>query len=470
MNEHAKPPMSGAPLEELPHNIQAEQGLLGAILISQDNAAYHALSAVVSAEHFYDPLHAAIFEAIEVTIRQGRTATPVTLQNQFEGFPPLNSSLTVPQYLARLATAAASTHEVKSYAQTVYDLFARRRILEIADHMKASALSAPIDFPPLQQIDEAEALLDALRLRERNEREIVHIAEAMDEAVNQANAAHVSGQGLAGLSTGFKALDDALGGLAPSDLIILGGRPSMGKTALATTIAANVAKSGAGVMFFSLEMSGAQLGQRLLAAETGIAASAQRRGDFGGEPGMHRLLATVKQYGSYPLFVDDTGGMTMPQLAVRARRIARSKGIGLVVLDYLQLMNGSQYRNTNRVQELTEITTGLKALAKELNVPVVVLSQLNRNLEAREDKRPQLSDLRESGSIEQDADVVLFCYRAQYYLERTTPKEGKIAEWEAELSEAAGKAEVIIAKHRHARAATVELGFDGPRTLFTDRV
>ena len=467
MNEHIRPPAPEAPFREAPHNIDAEQGLLGAILL--DNRAMDRLG-FLSAEHFYDPLHAELFEAISVSIRRGRAASPVTLKTQFEGREPIEGSVTVPQYLGRLAANATTLINAPDYGRTIYDLYVRRQLIDVAKDMLISAYDAPIDFSPVEQIDEAEARLDALRLRERNERETVQIAKAMAEAVDQANAAHISGQGLAGLSTGLAALDAKLGGLAPSDLLIIGGRPSMGKTGLATTIAANVARAGVGVGFFSLEMSASQLGQRLLAAETGISASAQRRGEFGSEAGMRKLLAGVSQYQEVPLYVDDSGGMTMPQLAVKARRLCRAHRIGLLVVDYLQLMNGSQYRNTNRVQELTEITTGLKALAKELNVPLIALSQLSRNLESREDKRPQLSDLRESGSIEQDADVVMFCYREEYYVERQKPaKPDELAAWSQRLAACAGKAEVIIGKHRHGPTGTVELGFDGPRTLFTDR-
>lgn len=460
MNEHIRPP---AAYEEPPHNVEVEQGLLGALLL--DNRAVDRIG-FLSPEHFNEPVHAEIFEAITAAARRGRTANPVTLKTQFEG-REVDDHMTVPQYLGTLAANATTTTHTADYARTIYDLFVRRQLIEIAEQMRTAAFGAAIDAAPVLQIDEAQARLDALRLRERNERETVHVAAAMAEAVDLANKARSSGQGLAGLSTGLPSLDAKLGGLAPSDLIILGGRPSMGKTGLATTVAANVARSGTGVGFFSMEMSASQLGARILAGDIGISSSAQRRGDFD-EDGMRKLMQGVQQYGEVPLYIDDTGGMTMPQLAVKARRLCRARRLGLIVVDYLQLMNGSQYRNSNRVQELTEITTGLKALAKELDVPVIALSQLSRGLEQREEKRPQLSDLRESGSIEQDADVVMFCYREEYYLERQTPKADKIAEWQSQMEAAAGKAEVIIAKHRHGPTGTVELGFDGPRTLFTD--
>lgn len=471
MNEHIKP-TSGAPYsQELPHNIEAEQGLLGAILVSDRNGAFHAVSAIVSAEHFFDPLHGAIFEAIEATIRGGRTATSVTLKSQFEDYPPIVDGLTVQQYLGRLAASATTVSNAKDYARTVYDYFTRRRIIGIAADMMTSAFSAPVDFPPLEQIDQAEAQLDALRLKERNEREAVIVADAMDEAIDLANRSHMSGAGLAGLSTGIAGLDAKTGGLAPSDMIILGGRPAMGKTALATTIAANVAKSGQSVGFFSLEMSRSQVAARILAGETAISSDSQRRGAFD-EDGMRRLLSARDTFraGRVQLFIDDTGALTLPQLATKARRLMRAKRLGLIVVDYLQLMGTSRRgNNSNRVQELTEITTGLKSLAKELNVPVLALSQLSRKVEEREDKRPQLADLRESGSIEQDADIVMFCYREEYYLSQETPTPEKASEWRASMARAAGIAEVIIAKHRHGPTGTVELGFDGPRTLFTDR-
>ncbi len=471
MNEHIKPPGGTPYAQELPHNIEAEQGLLGAILVSDRNGAFHAVSGIVSAEHFFDPLHGAVFDAIEATIRGGRTATAVTLKSQFDDYPPIVDGLTVAQYLGRLAASATTTANAKDYARTVYDYFTRRRIIEIAEAMRASAYSAPVDFPPLEQIDEAEAQLDALRLKERNEREAMIVADAMDEAIELANRSHMSGAGLAGLSTGIASLDAKTGGLAPSDMIILGGRPGMGKTALATTIAANVARSGQSVGFFSLEMSRSQVAARILASETAISSDAQRRGDFN-EDGMRRLMSTRDTFrsGQVQLFIDDTGGLTLPQLATKARRLMRAKRLGLIVVDYLQLMGATRRgNNSNRVQDLTEITTGLKTLAKELNVPVIALSQLNRDVERRTDKRPQLADLRESGSIEQDADVVMFCYREEYYLAQQVPGPEDVATWNANMARAAGVAEVIIAKHRHGPTGTVELGFDGPRTLFTDR-
>jgi replicative DNA helicase len=473
MNEHIRPP---AAYEELPHNIDAEQGLLGAILVSERNSAFHAVSALVSAEHFYDELHGAIFTAIEATIRSGRTATPVTLKAQFEDYPPIeNGRLTVPQYLGSLAVSATTVANAKDYARTVYDYFTRRRIISIAAEMITSAYSAPVDFPPLQQIDQAEMQLDALRLKERNEREAIVVADAMDEAIDLANLSRMSGAGLAGLSTGIVGLDAKTGGLAPSDMIILGGRPGMGKTALATTIAANVAKSGQSVGFFSLEMSRAQVAARILAGETGISSDTQRRGTFS-EAEMRSLMTTRDTFrsGRVQLHIDDTGGLTLPQLATKARRLVRAKALGLIVVDYLQLMGATRRGNgSNRVQELTDITTGLKSLAKELNVPVLALSQLSRKVEERDDKRPQLSDLRESGSIEQDADVVMFCYRDEYYAEQEKPqadaKQVDIDAWEQRMDRSAGMAEVIIAKHRHGPVGSVELAFDGPRTLFTDR-
>lgn len=470
MTEPIRLPNAGhAPYRELPHNIEAEQALLGAILL--DNRTLDRVP-FLTAEHFHDGLHGQIFETAAAAVRKGRTASPVTLKTFFEGHDPIETDagpLTVPQYLGRLAANAVSIINARDYGRAIYDLHVRRQVIALAADMAASAYDAPIDFPPDQQIDDAQVRLDALRLRERNERETIQIADAMAEAVDEANRAHMSGVGLAGLSTGLRSLDASLGGLAPSDLLIIGGRPSMGKTALVTTIAANVARAGTGVGFFSLEMSASQLGQRILAAETGIPASAQRRGDFGADDGMRKLMAGVKQYQDVPLFVDESGGMTLAQFAVKARRLARARRLGLLIIDYLQLMGGSQFRNSNRTQELTEITTGLKALAKELNVPVLALSQLSRKSEERDNKRPQLADLRESGSIEQDADVVLFCYREEYYLERKTPKPDEMAQWNADLARAAGMAEVIIAKHRHGPTCTVELGFDGPRTLFTDR-
>lgn len=457
---------------EPPHNIQAEQGLLGAILL--DNRVVDRLG-FLEPEHFHHPLHGEIFEAISAGIRKGQRVTPVTLQTQFEGREALNEKgLTVPQYLGTLAASATTMINAPDYARAIHRLYMRREIIAACSAMIAEAYDVPVDLDPVVIINDGETHLDALRLRERHEREFTTGAAGIAQSNEHANRAYSSGQSLAGLSTGIRSLDAKMFGLEAGHLFIIGGRPSMGKTALALSIAVNVARAGVGVAFFSLEMSAKDIGFRLIAIETGISIEEQRSGNFGGEAGMRRMMEKQSQYLDRPLYIDETGGQTITQLAGKARRLCRTKSIGLLVVDYIQIMNGSLQRyGTNRTQEITEITTGLKALAKELNVPVIALSQLNRNVEQREIKRPTMADLRESGSIEQDADVVMLCHREEYYLMQSKPgtdaTPAKIDEWEGKLDACAGRADVILAKNRQGSSGTVELAFDGPRTLFTDR-
>lgn len=466
-----------APAREAPHNIEAEQGLLGAILLN--NAALDKVSNFLEPTHFFDPLHGQIYEVARRVIQGGRLASPVTLKTFFSESEPIRphdggAPMPVDAYLGTLAVNGTSLSSVRDYGQTVYDLHVRRRMAEIADSMLSLAHEAPIDAKPSELIAEAEAQLDGLRIRGRNERELSTIYQAMCRSIEQTNAAYIEGGGIAGLSTGLPSLDAKLGGLAPSDLIVLGARPGMGKSALAATIGLNVAKSGAGAAFFSLEMSSEQIGTRALASATGISADRQRRGQIEGDGDMKALLAAAAQYRDVPFYIDESGGVSLAQLIVNVRRHCRTRRIGLIIVDYLQIMNGSDTRQyQNRVQELTQITTKLKALAKELNLPVLLLSQLNRKLEDRDEKRPGLADLRESGSIEQDADIVLFIHREEYWHAKDKPgpdaEQAAIDKWQREMDACAGKAEVIIAKHRHGPTGTVELGFDGPRTLFTDR-
>lgn len=453
---------------QAPHNIQAEQALLGAILVN--NAALDRIVDIVVPADFYDPLHAEIFSVAAAMITSGKSTTPVTLRTFFENAEPINEHLTVPQYLGRLATAATTVINAPDYARTVHDLATRRRLILIGEDMVCAAYDAAVDHPPELMIEEAERELCAVA--ERGSDHASHtstFAEALIKAVDLVDAAYKSGTGLQGIATGLVDLDRRLGGLAPGKLYILAGRPAMGKSALATTIAYNVAKSGAArVDFDSLEMGDEEIAMRIAAMETGVSASKYSRG-LVDEMQFGRLVATVERIKGTPLFFDTRGGVSIQQLMARARRRHRQHKTGLIVIDYLQLMRSSSRKGgENRVQELTEITSGLKALAKELQVPILALSQLSRAVETREDKRPMLSDLRESGSIEQDADVVMFVYREEYYIERKKPSEGDVAflDWQKEMLRAQGKAEVIIGKNRGGRVGTVDLAFVAELTMF----
>jgi replicative DNA helicase len=454
------------PSRELPHDIAAEQAVLGAILVN--NNALDRVSGILDATAFNEPLHAEIFDVISRLISTGKTATPVTMRAHFEQHPPITDQMTAVQYLGILA-AKSPMFGIKDHAEAVYKTAVRRELIAIAYDMANAAYDGSIDASPVEQIAQAETRLYELTKTAPNERAETSLANAMDRAVAAANDARQRGGALAGLSTGLEPLDRRLGGLASTALIILAGRPGIGKTALATNVAYAVASTGVPVGFFSMEMSDVELAQRILSEQTGLTAGAMRSGRLS-EDDFRLMMGVQQSKGHLPLIIDQSGGLTLAQLASRARRMKRKNGIGLLVIDYLQLMGGSTYRTQNRTQELTEITTGLKALAKELAMPIIALSQLNRSVEMRPNKRPQLSDLRESGSIEQDADIVMFVYRDDYYLEREKPDNHGPAyqEWQAKLEAASGKAEVIVAKHRHGQTGTVDLRFDGATTSFRE--
>jgi replicative DNA helicase len=469
--------MTIEPSNELPHNIEAEQALLGCLLIH--NHAFERID-TLGAEHFFDPLHGRIFEEISACVAAARLASPVTLKTVFECDAPITDELSVPQYLGRLAANAASTAHAADYARTLIDLAKRRQLVEIGQWIVREAYEAPLQASAEQQVEAAEGALYQIAESGRRSTPEATFAAAASEVVNTANEAYRSKGTTRGLSTGLSDLDAKLGGLQPSDLIVLAGRPSMGKTALATNIAWNVARHGrvspdcepitAPVHFFSLEMSAEQLATRILSAEIEVPSEKLRRGAVE-ERHVRDLIAAEHQLRDVPLIIDQTGGISIAQLAARARRTKRRCGTALIVIDYLQLMTGSHRRGGNRVEEVTEITTGLKALAKELQVPIIALSQLSRQVEGRTEKRPQLADLRESGSIEQDADVVLFVYREEYYVERAEPDAAdgaKHAEWQSAMQRCAGKAEVILGKQRHGPTGVVPLSFDGRLTRFSN--
>jgi len=466
-----------------PHNVEAEQGLLGAILINND--AFYRVSDFLEGKHFYLKVHQEIYETSGSLIRMGKLANPVTLKT-FVTEADLGA-MTVSQYIARLAAEATTIINAVDYGRTIYDHAIRRDLIEIGEEVVNNAYDAPVDFAPRAQIEDTERKLYALAETGRYDGGFQGFSQAMKVALDMAANAYQRDGKLSGTATGLRDLDVKMGGLQRSDLIVVAGRPGMGKTALATNIAYNVAKAyhgevqpdgtmksvnGGIVGFFSCEMSAEQLATRILAEQTSISSSMIRRGGIS-QSEFDKIRDYTIQLQHLPLFVDETGGLSISQLTARARRLKRQKGLDLIVVDYIQLLQGSGKRgNDNRVQEVTEITTSLKALAKELNIPVIALSQLSRQVESRDDKHPQLSDLRESGSIEQDADVVLFVYREEYYLQNKEPKPGSAEheKWQLEMELALGKAEVIIAKQRHGPTGTVRLQFEGQFTRFSDFV
>jgi len=485
MNEIAnlQPPANEVAPLGVPHSIEAEQQLLGAILTNND--LFDRVAQILRAEHFYDPVHARIFETAAARIAKNNLASPVTLKAFLEDDAGL-AELGGPAYLMRLAGAAISSFAVRDYAEMIYDLAIRRELIEVGNDIAAKAARVDVQSEPKEQIVEAEQKLYALAEQGQTEQGFQSFLTAVTDAVKVANAAYQREGGLAGVSTGLIDMDKKLGGLHRSDLLILAGRPSMGKTSLATNIAFNIARAykkgittsgeegavdGGVVGFFSLEMSAEQLASRILSEVAEIPSNQIRRGDFT-ESEFRRIVDAAKELEAAPLFIDDTPALPISQLAARARRLKRTHGLDALFVDYLQLVRGTG-RSENRVNEISEITMGLKAIAKELDIPVVALSQLSRQVENREDKRPQLSDLRESGSIEQDADVVMFVFREEYYKEREKPGDhelDKMGQWQEEMERLHGKAEVVIGKQRHGPIGTVELSFEGQFTRFGNLV
>jgi replicative DNA helicase len=461
-----------------PLSVEAEQALLGAILVNND--AFDRVSDFLKAEHFVEEIHRRIYEIAGSLIRAGKLASPITLKT-FLGEHDLGG-VSVQQYLARLAAEATTIINAVDYGRTIHDLAVRRELIRIGEDVVNVAYDAPVDSTPREQIEEAERRLYQIAEGGRYDGGFQRFSDALKIAVDMAAKAYERDGHLSGVATGLTDLDHKLGGLQASDLVILAGRPGMGKTALATNIGFNIAKAYRGetradgtletvnggiVGFFSLEMSCEQLATRIIAEQSGVPSYKIRRGDIS-EQDFHRVAEAVREMQSVPFYIDQTGGISIAQLTARARRLKRQRGLDLLVVEYLQLLSGAKSRGDSRVQELTEITMGLKSLAKELNVPVLALSQLSRQVEQRDDKRPQLSDLRESGSIEQDADVVMFVFREEYYLKNREPRAGSpehIA-WMAEMERTHGRAEVIIGKQRHGPTGTVELQFEAELTRF----
>ena len=473
-------PQSGDPIPaHVPANIEAEQALLGALLY--DNAAYERLSDLLQGRHFFEPFHQRLYSAIEDHIRKGQLAEPIVLMERFKRDPAFED-LGGLRYLADLVDRAPPAANAPEYGRVVYDLALRRDLIRIGGEIAAAA-SGDGDRSARDHIESAEQQLYTLAETGTTSTGFVDFSEALRGAVTMAAEAYGRDGGLSGISTGLMDLDKQLGGLHPSDLLILAGRPSMGKTALATNIAFNVAKAyawepqpdgsrktfnGGIVAFFSLEMSAEQLSMRILADASGVSSDRLRKGEIDASE-FGRVRDAAIEIQEAPLYIDATGGLSISKLAARARRLKRQHGLDLVVVDYLQLVTASEgTRSEGRVQEVSQITMGLKSLAKELGVPVIALSQLSRQVEQREDKRPQLSDLRESGSIEQDADAVMFVYRESYYLSRTEPRTGtpEHLSWQEELDQINNLAEVIIGKQRHGPIGTVKLHFNADLTKF----
>ena len=480
-------------VKALPHNVEAEAALLGALMI--DNRLAEDVQMKLRPDHFYEPLHARIYEQILKLIDRNMIASPVTLRPLFESDEEMKE-LGGPAYLAQLTGSGAAIIGARDFAAQIYELALLRSLVGVGREMVEKALDTSEDVDPKSQIEAAESALYRVAEEGGGEGSVKSFAQATRMAIQMAEKALNTGGGLSGVTTGMDSVNAKLGGLNHSDLLILAGRPGMGKTSLATNIAFNAAQrlvrdredgiadeksDGAAVAFFSLEMSADQLATRILSEQSGISSENLRMGKIS-QQDFRNLARAAADLETLPLYIDDTAGLTIAALRTRARRLKRQRGIGLIIVDYLQLLQGSGKGggDQNRVQEISEISRGLKTLAKELHVPVIALSQLSRAVEQREDKRPQLSDLRESGSIEQDADIVLFVYREEYYTQAREPKrpiEGDNAkvwedhqQWQNDMERVYGVSELIVAKQRHGATGKVKLKFDSRITKFSDYI
>jgi replicative DNA helicase len=457
---------------KLPSNIEAEQSLIGSVLVNND--IIDEISNIVNANKFFDPIHRKIYEVVENLNNKGMIANPITLKNYFEKDAGLSEVGGV-DYLVKLTRFSSSIKQAIDYAKIIHEMYVKRELIFISEGIEDQAKDDQTQETGEDIIEGAEKSLFDLAERGNFSQTFLKFNQAVDQTIEMATLAMKSDQGIVGVPTGLTDLDEKLGGLHKSDLIIIAGRPSMGKTALATNIAFYAAKNmqvnneKESVAFFSLEMSSEQLSTRILSEQARISSHEIRTGKAS-EDTLNKYIETSRNIYDLPLYIDETPAIAISTLSNRARRIKRLFGLKLIVVDYIQLMRTNSNRMDGRVQEISEITQGLKALAKELNVPVVALSQLSRAVEQRDDKKPQLSDLRESGSIEQDADVVIFVYREQYYLEKKKPKEGSIefAEWQSKMSDIHGAAELILGKHRHGSTGVVHVEFEGAFTKFKD--
>jgi replicative DNA helicase len=457
--------------KQMPCNIEAEQAVIGSILVL--NEIYDEISPVIDAQKFFDPVHAKIFESIENLISKGLLANPITLKNHFENNEGLKE-LGGQEYLIKITKFSTSVKQAIDYANIVQEMHVRRELIKISEQvLDQASSSADISSSGEEMIQDAEKSLFDLAERGHFNQSIMKFERALKQTIDMAKSAYQNEDGIVGVPTGLTDLDNRLGGMHKQDLVIIAGRPSMGKTALATNIAFHAAKniekkaSKSVVAFFSLEMSSEQLSTRILSEQSRIRSNDIRRGKVS-EKEFEKFIETSKNIAELPLYIDETPAITIAAISNRSRRIKRLFGLELVVVDYIQLMRSGRKMEFNRVQEISEITQGLKALAKELDVPVLALSQLSRQVEQRDDKKPQLSDLRESGSIEQDADVVMFVFREAYYLERKEPTLGSIehAEWRQKMDEISTLAEIMISKQRHGPTGNVKVEFEAMYTKF----
>ena len=456
--------------KELPNNIEAEQSVIGSILLS--NEIFDEVNTIISNKNFYDPMHQKIFSAIENLIFKGMLANPITLKNYFKNE---KDEINVPDYLVKITKFSTSARQAIEYSKIIYDMFVRRELIKISETTIDIAKLNDLNTSGQSIIENSEKLLFDLAEKGSFSNTIVKFDEALKLTIDMASTAYKNDEGIVGVPTGLRDLDEKLGGLHKSDLLIIAGRPSMGKTALATNIAFNAAKKfqqdgkKTSVAFFSLEMSSEQLSTRILAEQSRIKSNDIRRGRIS-EDQFDKFIETSKDISELPLYIDETPAISIAALCNRARRMKRIYGLDLIVVDYIQLMTAVNSRRDGRVQEISEITQGLKALAKELSVPVLALSQLSRAVEQRDNNKPVLADLRESGSIEQDADVVMFVYREAYYLERKEPRPATVeyAEWQAKMSEVSNMAEIIVGKQRHGPTGNVFLEFEPMFTKFKD--
>ncbi len=466
-------PIQNKTQNKQPSNLEAEQALIGSVLVNND--VIDEVSSFIRPTIFYDPAHVKIYEVIENLNNKGMIANPITLKNYFEKDNMLNE-VGGTEYLVKLTRFSGSAKQAIDYAKIIHEMYLRRELVSISEKLSYDTLNANTQEQDAENIIEStEKSLFNLAERGSFSQSFIEFKKAIDKTIEMATLAMKSDRGIVGVPTGLTDLDQKLGGLHKSDLIILAGRPSMGKTALATNIAYNAAQNilsrqeKSSVAFFSLEMSSEQLSTRILSEQARIKSDSIRQGNVTEEE-INRYIETSRNIYNLPLFIDETPAITIATLSNRARRIKRLNGLSLIVVDYIQLMRSSSNKNDGRVQEISEITQGLKAIAKELSVPVLALSQLSRAVEQRDDKQPQLSDLRESGSIEQDADVVMFVYREAYYLERKQPKLGSIehAEWQSKMNDINGLADIILGKQRHGPTGTIKVEFEGIYTKFKD--
>ena len=458
--------------KQLPCNIEAEQAVIGSILVS--NEIYDEVNVIIDSEKFFDPIHKKIYEIIQKLINKGLLANPITLKNHFENNEGLKE-LGGQEYLIKITKFSTSAKQAIDYSNIIHEMHLRRELIKISENVLNESSTNEMTISGEEIIQNTEKFLFDLAERGHFSQSIMKFDNALKLTIDMARSAYQNEEGIVGVPTGLTDLDSRLGGMHKQDLIIIAGRPSMGKTALATNIAfhaaKNIEKKGnkSTVAFFSLEMSSEQLSTRILSEQSRIKSNDIRRGKVS-EKEFEKFIETSKNIVDLPLYIDETPAITISALSNRARRIKRLFGLELVIVDYIQLMRSAGKKEYNRVQEISEITQGLKALAKELNVPVLALSQLSRAVEQRDDKKPQLADLRESGSIEQDADVVMFVFREAYYQERKEPNLGSIehAEWQQKMNEISNLAEIMISKQRHGPTGNVKVEFEAMYTKFKD--